>query len=258
MRKRKNNSTPLSLFSFQDMITGLCGIMILLVLIMVLDLVEARSNTPVSKKHINEDVDLVALKQEVEALEKQYLSNSLALSSLIVQTNRNAFIEMSEMAKNLTEQEKQILGLQSQITVLKSQLADRKNEKSESDRKLREMEEIRKKLEAAIAKTSENDLTIIPERGYNKMPIYVDCSGKSVKVYFPVQKKEPIIFDVSDASAKLAQLARNTDKESNYFVLLIRPSSISYALSLEPMLEVMGFKIGRDPIPEQKVLKFAS
>jgi DNA repair exonuclease SbcCD ATPase subunit len=257
MGKRKNNSTPLSLFSFQDMITGLCGIMILLVLIMVLDLVEARSNAKPSSNTVKEEVDLQALQKEVDELQKKYLSNQQALSSVVVQTNRNDLTEITVMTKNLTDQEKQILGLKSQVELLKSQLADRKKEKNESDRKLREMEEIRKQLEAAIAKTSENDLTIIPERGYNKMPIYVDCSGKTVKVHFPVQKKETILIDISNAAARLAQLAQSTDKEANYFVLLIRPSSLGYAFKLEPVLESVGFKVGRDPIPEQKVLKFA-
>jgi hypothetical protein len=258
MGKRKNNSTPLSLFSFQDMITGLCGIMILLVLIMVLDLVEARSNAPRSSNTIKEEVDLQALQKEVDELQKKYLSNQQALSSLVVQTNRNDLTEITVMTKNLTDQEKQILGLQSQVELLKSKLAERKKEKLEADKKLREMEEIKKRLEAAIAKTSENDLTIIPERGYNKMPVYVDCSGKVVKVYFPVQKRETIIFDSADASLQLIKLSQSIDKETNYFVLLIRPSSLHYANKLWYLLQTNGFKVGRDPVPEQKILKFKS
>ena len=71
--KHSRRSTPFSLFSFQDIITGLCGIMIFFVLIMILDLVMKREPTAVQSENQNIEIDdwTDELKMEIAALKNE-------------------------------------------------------------------------------------------------------------------------------------------------------------------------------------------
>jgi DNA repair exonuclease SbcCD ATPase subunit len=252
---RKDNSPPLSLFSFQDIITGLCGIMILLVLIMVLDLITKPDVKP-TEKGPDEEVNIDKLRADVEALKKQYNENERGLAERVPETN--VLTELAIKTKDANQQDAAIRNLDTQVPKLKEQLANLKQEKEESDRKYKELENVRKALDAAIAQIpAKSEMTIILERGQSKMPIYVECSQKTVTVHFPIHKKEPIIFTLSQATAQLLKLANETDKLTNYFVFLIRPSSVKYAFDLQSAIKSLGFATGQDPVLEDKVVKFS-
>ena len=255
--RRKVNSPPLSLFSFQDMITGLSGIMIFLVLIMVLDLVTAKPVPPPEKTVVEHD-DIDKLRAEVVKLKKQYDENARMLNLVIVSSTTNDLDVMTTMTQDASQMQNEIVARQSQISKLKDQLETLKLEKAASERKRLEKESVRKALEEAIAKIPENVVTIIFERGQSKVPIYVDCSLEQVKVHFPIQKKDTLLYGVNEAANKLRLLAQDMDKTTSYFVFLIRPSSVNYAFELEEAIKNMGFNTGRDPLPEDKILKFST
>jgi len=253
---RRQHSSPLSLFSFQDLITGVSGIMILMVLVMLVDIVQRKSGSVLPPKIVEQN-DIDKVKLEVETLTEQYRVNASHLALTIIQTNRNELTDVVEVKQEVSQQERRLLALQSQVRELQMQLHKLVIDKTESERKRVETESIRAAFEVAIAKTAENELTIIPERGYNKTPIYLDCSGRDVKVCFPIHKKDSQTIPVEGVQGELRKLAKHFDSESNYFVLLIRPSSMSYAFTIEALLESIGFKTGRDPISESKILKFS-
>ena len=59
----KNSGTPISLFSFQDIVTSLTGIMVIVILVIVLQLVEATYNYENPKSDNPEYLELKEIQQ---------------------------------------------------------------------------------------------------------------------------------------------------------------------------------------------------
>lgn len=253
---RRRETYPFSLFSFQDMITGLCGIMILLVLVMLVGVIQ-RKSSGVKITDVVEQTDLQKLAAEVDALTRAYQDNAALLSTRIIRSPTNELGELSEAMHTVTQQERQILALQSQQRELDERLKKMIAEKAETERARKEKEAIRAKIEADISKLVENELTIIPERGYKKLPVFLDCSGREVKAHFIFHKRGELAIPAAQVKSEVNQLTGSLDRDTSYFVLLIRPSSVAYAFELESLLEKRGFSTGRDPLPEDKILRFA-
>lgn len=252
----RRESYPFSLFSFQDLITGLCGIMILLVLVMLVGVIQ-RKGAGGKTTDVVEQADLQKLAAEVDALTRTYQENGALLSLRIVRGSTNELGELSEAMHAVTQQERQILALQSQQRELDVRLKKLFEEKAETERLRREKEAIRTKIETDISKLVDNELTVIPERGYKKLPVFLDCSGREVKAHFIFHKRSDLVIPSAQVRSEVDQLTGAIDRETSYFVLLIRPSSVAYAFELESLLEKQGFSTGRDPLPEEKVLRFA-
>ena len=69
MRKRRQR-VRFSLFAFQDIITGLCGVLILLVLLMLVDFVTVPERRVVEPESMNETEDSIEiLRKEIRRLE---------------------------------------------------------------------------------------------------------------------------------------------------------------------------------------------
>ncbi|MBF0204564.1 MAG: hypothetical protein HQK67_09690, partial [Desulfamplus sp.] len=131
-RRKTNSGITISLFSFQDIITSLSGIMILLVLLITVDIVTGRlvdplnssqlekkteedinsenfsnkelrrenlSNKEIGNKNINSEED--ALKKEIENLERYKLQSSRELSDYQIKKE-----ELEQQLTRLTEKKK--------------------------------------------------------------------------------------------------------------------------------------------------------
>ena len=67
---RRKSQNPFSLFAFQDIITGLCGIMVFFVLVMLVDLISGREapRTESEPTPIEAKDDFDALRREIASL----------------------------------------------------------------------------------------------------------------------------------------------------------------------------------------------
>ena len=96
--KRFNRNSPFSLFSFQDIITGLCGIIILFVLIMLVDLVMRRDASSSGAR--DEPVEVVdrtdELRNEIATLKQELAAVRELARSVIVATKDKAAPEVAK------------------------------------------------------------------------------------------------------------------------------------------------------------------
>ena len=116
--RRKTSEDPLSLFCFQDIITCVTGIMILVVLLFVVQLIQKKTEAVFQKSENYEQVEhlrnkLARLDKEKKEL-KQWLSNT---QEEIMQTLK---ISPANIPKELDTRKKQIRYLQKQIATLES------------------------------------------------------------------------------------------------------------------------------------------
>ena len=117
----KSHSTPISLFSFQDIITSLTGIMVIIILVIVLQLVEATYNYENPK---SDNLEYLELKEKQKDLSMQ------------IQKVRNMGEEIAEELKEYVQVsqeavDEQIKQAQNTISIMKSEME--KNDRDLAD-----------------------------------------------------------------------------------------------------------------------------
>lgn len=243
-----------SLFAFQDIITGLCGVLILIVLIMALDFVdvhEAQSARP--EVAPIEDVTIEKLKSEIATLTSELSAAKEAARHVIVSIKGAAAPEVAaKLSAELTEKERELAALISQTEDLRTRVAAARDADARSKKKVREMEETRRLLENRIAALrSKNGITLIPERGFHKIPVYLVCGRGGVEILRPVEKEAKrkwISFDGMDDG--VTSVLSELDHTTHTVILLVRPSGVDRMIRLVELVKGLGFSYGRDPLEE--------
>ena len=253
--KRFRRNTPFYLFSFQDIITGLCGIVILFVLIMLVDIVMERdpANVNTNEREIELEDRTDELRKEISALKDELSAIKESVKSVIVAVKDKAAPEISaRLKKDLTEKEREIAALVSQVIDLRTRVAAAKDADAENRRKVREMEETRRLLENKLAAMKDKKgVTLIPEQGEFKLPVYIVLGRGGVEVLRPLKKttyRKWYYFD--EMKDGLSQELVNLDRTTHTVVLLVRPSGVMQMLPVAEMVRGYGLSCGRDPLEE--------
>ncbi len=243
-----------SLFAFQDIVTGLCGVLILLVLTMVVDLADQRELEGAhSVSDVANEEKTAALRKEIAELEKKLESAREAARNAIISIKDTVAPEdAARLTKEMTEKERKLAALVTQVEDLRTRVEAAKETDARNRKKVREMEESRRALENRLAALkNRKGVTLIPERGSIKSPVYIVCGRGGVEVLYPLVKKVArkwIAFDeikdgLTDELVKL-------DHTIHTVVLLVRPSGVEKMNELANLVKSLGFSCGRDPLEE--------
>lgn len=253
--KRFRRNAPFSLFSFQDIITGLCGIIILFVLIMLVDLVMKRDSAHAHPEERNIELEdkTVELRKEISALKKELSKIKESVESVIVATKDKAAPEISaKLDKDLSEKERKVAALVSQVIDLRTRVAAAQDADAENRKKIRQMEETRRLLENKLAALKDKKgVTLIPERGEFKAPVYLVMGRGGVEVLRPLKKstyRKWYFFD--EIKAGLSEELVKLDYTTHTVILLVRPSGIKKMQQVADMVRGYGLSYGRDPLEE--------
>lgn len=253
----KGRASPVSLFSFQDIITGLCGVLILLVLVMIVDLVSRRTVvpdvTPVP------DSGIESLEQEIAELKSRFAEMQERLETLRKTASTSLSKEKIEAAeRELSEKDRELANLLAEVETLRAKYEKERDAVEQGREKLREMEAARRTLEARLAEISKHKgITLIPERGSTKSPVYVVLGGKEALVCAPLDAhRHESKFTVSRLGENLRDRLSLFDPNTHIVVLLVRPSGVDYMASAQALVEEMGFSFGRDPLEEDAEISF--
>lgn len=253
--KRFRRNAPFSLFSFQDIVTGLCGIVILFVLVMLVDLVMKRDAATARPAEADDGLEdsPAELAREIEALKKELFKIKESAKSVIVAARDRAAPEVAaRLGGELTEREREVAALVSQVADLRTRVAAAKDADAENRRKVREMEETRRILENRLAALKDRKgVTLIPERGESKIPVYLVLGCGGVEVLRPLKTelyRKWCFFDEIKVvlSAELLKL----DHTTHTVVLLVRPSGVKKMQAIAEMVRGFGLSCGRDPLEE--------
>lgn len=254
MKRRRDN--PISLFSFQDVITGLCGIMVLLVLLVIVDIATGRIAPQKSRERqvpVETDDEKEKLLREIDTLEKRLAALKDESRLLIVATSEKAAPEVRErLVSELDERQREAAALLSQVEDLRIRVFAARNADAESIKKIAEMDRIRGILETKLAKMKKTKgITLIPEWGEYKIPVFIVCGRGGVEILRPLGKstlRKWVGFgDIEDGlRAELSSL----DTTTHTVIIMIRPSGVSRMDALVELVKGMGFSYGRDPLEE--------
>lgn len=253
--KRSLKNTPFSLFSFQDIITGLCGIIILIVLLMLVDLVMRKDSKQdqVQQPEIELNDKTEELRKEIAALKVELEKEKKDVKLIVVSAKDRAAPELSaKLDKDLTQKEQEVAALISQVEDLRTRVARAKDDDDENKKKVREMEETRRLLEnKLVALKDRKGITLIPERGEFKAPVYLVLGRGGVEVLRPLKKDTYRKWYFFDAIKNgLSDELTNLDHTTHTVILLVRPSGIKKMNAVAEIVRKSGLSYGRDPLEE--------
>jgi hypothetical protein len=255
-RRRIKSDANVSFFAFQDIITSVSGILILIVLMMVLML-----RTPSGG---------------VAPVEPSETRSPEELAKLI----ETAIGKIRELAADdLETGGETVAGLEAAIARLEKELDEegdplRRALLREVEAAAAELARIREQLAASEAarETARAELAIAERAEF----LRDNQDASQVWLRFNPTEKIPVILELSGAGAvlrdirkadfreniaaaalsgRIRELAGRHDRGSAYFVFFIRPSGVGQVAELREVLSEEGFSLGYRPLAEGAVVK---
>lgn len=272
--RRKKHASPVSLFSFQDIVTCLTGIMIVIVLVILLQLVRTTAQMvmrsklqpeyqAVRKEHrevLRKEAELAALLKNAKFENAELLAMSPAELNAMVKEEENC----RNRLKTVVEKEIQLnRTLEAELAALVEKAAGlnraitllRKDEDTakELEARMLALQHTRKSLEQEM-KEKKNRLRFEFSGMSGKTPILVECGRKRIRasVYGSgrIQVFEDSSATIDGAVRRFLDWLKLQDLKTCYPVLLVRADAAGYYGELTRRLEKLspGMDTGAEPI----------
>ena len=283
-RLRSLNSTKISFFAFQDIITSVSGILILVTLILATEL-----DRPSSRATHDADPELErqlseTLRHQVEVDAQNQNLQTLLLAAETAPATEKLASDINRLRAQLAEEKKKHVSLAEQLAASQSAIQARDRTLGLTDLKaliqgvLQEVESLARQ-ETAVRK----EMVSLEERVTSVQSKLLKLREREGKLWLIPDKasttKEPILAVISAAGAKLERFDHPADAKEfgkssartefgsylalakpldQYIVFLVRPSGIALFGSLVKMAREKGFEVGFDALEEEKDVYFST
>jgi len=256
MRRRQTQAT-FSLFAFQDIITAVTGVSLLIVMILALALTTSR--TRVVAGHVD---DINSVKQQVSILEgqvaavrKQITERKTRIERHIVtpedlaiaiqagkQLNSALRHEISQLTQRLDELENTNDDDVDQI--IKDKERELTNQKRSTQRTTEDLKSELSHVEEQLAELrTSNRFFFNPPEGFAKQPWLVEVFAHRILVAPVDQSTQPKAFDTIN---QFLRSVSDYDSADQYFVFFVHPSGISNYDQIVASRELSSFDFGVD------------
>ena len=260
-RRQQGTGAPISLFSFQDLITSLSGILILLVLLMAVEIaVKNVTSKPGAQDDLERTRRLVGLRAKVEALRNRFRDlrasqhNGGANDPLaIAQESIRAELKF-ETLQNDSDKSRDAINAMEKRLERARQEEKKVREKSES--LSAELEKLRSAQTLAL---TQRKMFVIPEEGAPKTAVIVECSENSVRAGYIDRPVAPVIFSADESLSKVfGEYIERLSSSSEYIVFMIKPSGVKVFKSLILIARAHEFDVGYDALEEDQYIEMGS
>lgn len=270
MARKQNDESAISLFSFQDIITSLTGIMFLVVLLLVLVMLTNKKPTaeevvvdPQSQQLQQQiqqlKAELAALQQDRSTLDEE-LEKLRQLSPEVLEARKNELYEQLQQTRQAITQEKETLTRnQQQLQAWQQLLADTQQELQKQLQKKDEQLKKQKKVQKQIQKQKEKNqqqskvMAYTIERDSFKSPLLMEVSAAGIQLlivdsqaYHDFRKPDNFEKSLSDAYAFLSTLSSS----SYYLTVVVKPEAFEYSSKIRYELKQKGFSRGMEIMPD--------
>lgn len=247
---RKKLQTPINLFSFQDIIIGVTGVLIMFTLVLVLSSQSSQSSTDdLTKEQI----------EKLEAMQKLIDSLMEALSQIDkdIQAMGGA-LSPEQLEEKMKQLENELAKFQKPIDSETSSIQE------EIEKRKQQVEQIKhdtvvdsvelEKLKAKLKELSRQTL-FLPGEDRATDIFVLDVSGERCEWFWRKTPNEKSQFPVND-TGKLNQLMGTLDKSKHQVVIFCRPSGILHFRKYQFLVQKLGLKFGTDSLTETAVIQF--
>lgn len=258
---RRTSQAPFSLFSFQDIITSVTGIVVLMLLVMALELASRKLQDPVVQQTLTRE----ATHESLEQLESRIAALSKALEAN--QWDELASRPASEFQRDLERLEREKPLLEADQKRAEQRLAEltRQLQRAEEAWQARsaEQQELSKLEQQASELAQETDKlqsssALVYRRGPHdgRQPWVVQCDAPIVLAAPLGPSSKPIRFEGSTVLSRVRQVvawAKLLPPSKTYLVLMVRPRGVLMAALLEEELRKNQIAMGIDLIDQEQV-----
>jgi len=271
MARKEEEGSAISLFSFQDIITSITGIMFLVVLLLVIIMITSHlpSGDPARKK-----IDTTELQKELAELKaaiKAFEDNNSQVDSELEKLKK---LSPAELAMRKQELQIQISKTQLEITDLETRLAQntqqlnltRENirnaqlrKKAQDDslmelrQKIAELTRSLKDKQHAFRQKERLVKYVISHHG-SKSPLILELSKNGVRMLeisgSKVTDWRSKNGNMNQSLEKLKNYLRTADKNLYYFSVTVQPGAFAYANTVLTILKQAGFERGIEILPD--------
>lgn len=249
MARKSRNSSPFSLFSFQDIITSVTGIMILVTMMLTLELLQRKEQSPT--------VRTAELVEQLRNAQQQTAEQITQLESELASTDAIRY-DSESLRQNIEELNRSTSELRDEVQDLRDQSARTADQldavESEAERRLSD-EELLAQLEAD-SEQMEDDLENLrtsnrriynASEGDSRVAWLVEVDGDGFTAAQVGVSRAPETFrDIS----RFLGWASGRSREQEFFMLLARPEGIENFYRANQSLLMDGFVVGYDLIPD--------
>lgn len=260
-RRSKGASSPISLFSFQDLITSLSGILILLVLMMSVQIaVQAVTATPPRMEDPEIQARLTALREDADALRKrlaelqarhdsQGTNDAVSIVRATVQAERKHDALQGAIEKSNSA----VAALEKSLGQIRAKEAEAR---SQSAALTQEMEQLRAAQAEAL---EQNKIFVIPEEGTTKTAVIVECSDAIARAGYIDRAVQPVLFAAGlGMSAEFRKYLEGLSSTREYIVFMVKPSGVNVFQALRSIAMASGFDVGYDALEEDRSIALGS
>ena len=274
MARKSSGESPVSLFSFQDIITSITGIMFLVVLMLILIMLTSR---PETKRQSSENIqalqsELAELKSKLRQLrsDSQNLSKQLEelkklspeeIARLREQNRQQLQQEQAELEKLLQEisrknqqlkmQQQEVLALEKIIKPRKQIIENMQKELADITRVIAEKEHQLRQRHRVMKYGIHSNMT--------KRPVLVELDKNGVRLLDIDKQQLTDLRRPGKAQDSLALLALELDKYNKdqvYFSVAVKPGGFKYAMPLLTILKNNNLERGTEILPDDKTSIF--
>ena len=256
-KRNKKRGSGISLFAFQDIICAVIGILFLIVLLAALDIVE-------NIEHADDDSHNLSSAQEmihkIDQLKKTKAVLSDSLLNLISSKNnimmgpqyyklqlKNTNINITYLMSVSDKKDKQLILVKQDEQSIKVKLEKiASNQKNQQQR----IQLLEGELVILIDKVNTK---FIKDGLATKEPILVILSKSEIVVSKGINRSAEFRFQMSERS-KFITWAKGNNRSLEYFVIFNKPSVGILGNEIINDLKRLGFKVGKDLIPEDHKL----
>jgi hypothetical protein len=213
-----------------------------------------------ARKEPENTVDIHQLKRSISTLKQKLAELKQVMATSVTQDSVKVAEQMADAEHEQDEIQKQIDHLRKLKASLAIRLAAAQQNEVASQRANKPLMEEMAKLRSALAKAVvDNKVFYIPEEGSLKTPVLVECSGAAIRVGFISRAGKTTVFSpdqsgMLDFVKHISQFSPTRD----YFVFMIKPSSLDYWQVLKAAASELNFDVGYDALEEGNNVGFGS
>ncbi len=258
MSRRRRQDPPFSLFAFQDIITSVTGIMVLLTLIVTLALITRELGAP--------EVQSLAVAADVSSVLDETYSEISKLQGQ-VETRAGKLAEFANLSPSQVRRDVHDLQQQTESLGIQADSLKDKVDKTEKERRRwkakqfdlgkvrKRMQELQQDLERLRKRRQllkqEDRLIYNPQQSSGKTAWLIDVDGERLLAARVGVSEAPRQFN---RVADFLGWAQSRDASREYFVLLVRPGGIDAYYRILVTLAESGYDVGIDLIDQNQTV----
>ncbi len=254
MPRRRIGTPVFSLFSFQDIITSVTGIMILITLLMTLELIQRTMQSPQNRTAevvASLDQQIAETREAIEVLRERIREQQKEQTPDMFLSVDTLQDRLNDIEDRTSRADRDAIRLARQRQTTTSELSRQQQEQSSRTDEARQLAELQKKLkekQQQLQKLSTGNRVVYnPARGTSKTQWLVELrESEIVAARLGVSQAPHQFADVPGFRTWLSQLG----SAGHYCMVLIRPSAVDRCEEVLQALDEVRIQYGYDAIDD--------